>query len=106
MSDDIRSQLEKVEVVADAEIEKLFPKLQRVIVTITTTDGREFEKQLDYPKGDPRNPLTDKEVETKFDALASPVLTDDARKRLKDAVWKVESIGSISELMDLCRSDR
>src|SRR5271167_1907764 len=43
----IRAQLTKVEVVADPEIEKLFPALQRVIVNITTTDGRTFTKQLD-----------------------------------------------------------
>jgi 2-methylcitrate dehydratase len=102
----IREQLNKVEVVADPEIEKLFPKLQRAIVTIHTTDGREFTKQLDYPKGDPRNPLTDQEVEEKFDALAAPVLSDEARKQLKGAVWSLEKVGSISELMDLCRADR
>jgi 2-methylcitrate dehydratase len=102
----IREQLHKVEVVADPEIEAVFPKLQRVKVTIHTTDGREFTKQLDYPKGDPRNPLTDQEVEEKFDALASPVLSDDARKRLKDAVWGLDKVGSVAELMDLCRADK
>jgi len=51
----IREQLHKVKVVADPEVEKLFPALQRVIVKVTTTDGRVFDKQLDYPKGDPRN---------------------------------------------------
>jgi len=76
-----------------------------VSVTIKTTDGRELSKQLDYPKGDPRNPLTDEEAETKFDALASPVLSDVTRSRLKKAVWGLENVGSISELMDLCRSD-
>ena len=55
----IRAQLHKVEVVADPEIEKVFPALQRVIVNLTTTDGRTFTKQLDYPKGDPRNPVSD-----------------------------------------------
>ena len=30
------------------------------------TDGRTFSKQLDYPKGDPRNPLSDAEIEEKF----------------------------------------
>src|SRR5437588_7742181 len=48
----IRAQLQKVEVLADPEIEKLFPALQRVIVQINTRDGRSFSKQLDYPKGD------------------------------------------------------
>ncbi len=77
----IREQLKKVLVVADAEIEKIFPALQRVIVSIRTTDGSEFMTQLDYPKGDPRNPLTDREVEEKFEALAEPVLSPKARRR-------------------------
>ena len=84
----------------------MFPKLQRVIVKIETADGRELTKSLDYPKGDPRNPLSDAEVEEKFDALASPVLSDAGRQRLKDAVWGLENVGSITELMQLCVSDR
>ena len=102
----IREQLRKVEVVADPEIEKVFPKLQRVIVTVKTTDGRELTKQLDYPKGDPRNPLTDLEIEEKFDALAGPVLSDTRRRRLKEAVWKLDELSSVTELMDLCKADR
>lgn len=105
MSDDIRSQMSKVEVVADPEIEAVFPEFQRVIVTISTTDGREFVKQLDYPKGDPRNALTDTEIEEKFDALADPVMSKDAQKRLKDAVWHVQDMDSISDFMALCKSD-
>ena len=102
----IRAQLDKVEVVADPEIEAVFPELQRVIVTVSTTDGREFTEQLDYPKGDPRNPLTDAEIEAKFDALAAPVLSDVARERIKKAVWNLEEFGSTREFMALCREDR
>ncbi len=102
----IRAQLDKVVVVADPEIEAVFPALQRVVVTITTTDGREFTEQLDYPKGDPRNPLSDAEVEEKFDALAAPILSADARARLKDAVWDLENIPSITALMDMCKADQ
>jgi len=98
----IRAQLRKVEVVADKEIEAVFPKLQRVAVTVTTTDGRKLEKQLDYPKGDPRNPLSDAEIEGKFDALAAPVLSAAKRKKIKDAVWNLERVKSITKLMDLC----
>jgi len=97
----IRAQLSKVEVVADPEIEKLFPALQRVIVRISASGGREFTKQIDYPKGDPRNPLTDQEIEEKFDALAEPVLSPDARARVKDAVWGLEKRETITDLMRL-----
>ena len=50
--------------------------------------------------------VTDAEIEAKFDALAEPVLSEAARGRLKEAVWKLETLGSVTELMDLCRSDR
>ena len=102
----IRSQLNKIVVVADPEIENVFPALQRVIVTITTTDGREFSKQLDYPKGDPRNPLTDKEVQEKFEALAAPVMSANARRAAVDAIWSLEKQASVTELMKLFRADR
>jgi 2-methylcitrate dehydratase len=105
MDPKIREQLSKVEVVADPEIEKVFPALQRVIVHLTTKDGRCFDKQLDYPKGDPRNPLTDQEIEEKFAALADGVLTSAAQKRIKEAVWNLEHVDSISELMALMEAD-
>jgi 2-methylcitrate dehydratase len=106
MDPTIRAQLNKIVVVADAEIEKVFPALQRVVVMIQTTDGREFSKQLDYPKGDPRNPLTDKEVEEKFEALAEPVMTPTARRRAMDAIWSLDKQASVTELMKLFRADR
>ena len=105
MDPKIREQLNKVEVIADPEIEKVFPALQRVIVQIQTRDGRAFHRQLDFPKGDPRNPLTDQEIEEKFAALADGVLSKSAQKRVKDAVWRLERVGSVSELMALMKSD-
>jgi len=105
MDPTIRAQLKKVEVVADPEIEKVFPALQRVIVNLTTVDGRTFTKQLDYPKGDPRNPLSDAEVEEKFSALAEGVLSPGAQKKLKDAIWNLEKAGSVSKLMGLMKAD-
>ena len=106
MDPTIRAQLDKIVVVADPGIEKVFPALQRVVVTIQTTDGREFSKQLDYPKGDPRNPLTDKEVEEKFEALAEPVMTPAARREAIEAIWTLDKQASVTELMKLFRADR
>jgi 2-methylcitrate dehydratase len=104
MDPTIRDQLHKVEVVADPEIEALFPELQRVIVTIHTTDGRALTKQIDYPKGDPRNPLTDAEIEEKFDALAAPVMPAEQRDDLKDAIWNLEKVASITDLLQMTRA--
>ncbi|MGO9402667.1 MAG: MmgE/PrpD family protein [Terriglobales bacterium] len=105
MDPTIRAQLKKVEVVADPEIEKVFPALQRVIVNITTSDGRKFLKQLDYPKGDPQNPLSDAEIEEKFRALAEGVLSANAQGKLIDAIWNLEKCTSATKLMALMIAD-
>jgi 2-methylcitrate dehydratase len=101
----IRAQLSKIVVAADPEIEKVFPALQRVIVRIHTIDGREFTTQLDYPKGDPRNPLADQEVEEKFEALGEPVMSREGRRRAMDAIWNLEKQASVTELMNLFKAD-
>jgi len=106
MDPTIRAQLKKIEVIADPEIEKVFPALQRVVVTIRTTGGREFSCQLEYPKGDPRNPLADREVEEKFEALAEPVLSRVPRRRVIEAVWGLEKLGSVSELMQMLKAEK
>jgi 2-methylcitrate dehydratase len=94
----IRAQLNKIEVVADPEIEKVFPELQRAVVTVKTVDGGEFTKEIDFPKGDPRNPLSDEEIEEKFDSLAEPVMSKEARQELKDVVWHLEEQASLEKL--------
>jgi len=79
--------------------------VQRVIVNITTTDGRNFSEQLDYPKGDPRNPLSDAEIEEKFRALAEGVLSARAQDKLIDAIWNLEKCASVTKLMALMKAD-
>jgi len=99
MDPTIRAQLKKVKVIADAAIEAVFPELQRVRVVIRTTDGREMEKQLDYPKGDPRNPLTDAEITGKFKALAEGIATPADVERMQAAINRTEEYDNVRELM-------
>jgi 2-methylcitrate dehydratase len=99
MDEKIRAQLNKVKVIADPEIEAVFPELQRVKVTIKTTDGREFSKQLDYPKGDPRNPLTNDEITGKFKALAEGIATAEDVERMQAAINRTEEFDDVRELM-------
>mgnify|MGYP001557046738 FL=1 len=99
MDDKIRAQLPKVKVIADPEIEAVFPELQRVRVVIRTTDGREVEKELDYPKGDPRNPLTNDEISGKFKALAEGVATAEDVERMQDTIDRTEQFDDVRELM-------
>ena len=60
----------KVTVKENEELSSWVPKKRASIVHITMTDGRVFTHQVDYPKGEPENPLTNDEVEEKFMSLA------------------------------------
>lgn len=106
MDPTIRAQLPKVKVTADPEIEAAFPALQKVVVTIVTTDGRELTRALDYPKGDPRNPMTDAELEVKFDALAEPVCSPARLREMKEALAGAERAADVSALMARLTADR
>ncbi len=98
MDSRIRGQLEKVRVIADPEIEKVFPELQRVRAVIATSDGRELIKELDFPKGDPRNPLTDEEISGKLRALGDGIATEQDLDRIQEAVRRAEEFEDVREL--------
>ncbi|KUK51593.1 MAG: 2-methylcitrate dehydratase [Marinimicrobia bacterium 46_47] len=50
--------IDKIKGEASVEFEKMFPAKQPSKVKITLKDGRVFEQYLEYPKGDPREPMT------------------------------------------------
>lgn len=53
----------------DEELSRLVPDQRVAIVHVKQTDGRTFVKRVDYPKGEPENPLSRKELFTKFSAM-------------------------------------
>ena len=60
---------EKVNVSAHDELSALCPQKRVAIVTIKTEHG-EFIERVEYPKGEPENPLTIEEMDEKFRGLA------------------------------------
>jgi len=102
----IQKHIHKLKVKANPEFEPLFPEKQPNHVTIRTTDGRSFEHRVDYPKGDPRDPMTMEEIETKFHALASPVVSEKRRGEIKEAIQRLEEIENVGELMQLLKRNR
>ena len=65
---EILALTKKVRVSADEELSKVFPAVQAAVVTIRTKDGSLTER-VDFPKGEPENPLTGDEFRTRYDGL-------------------------------------
>lgn len=66
----IQELTRKVEVVADDELSKIFPEMQTAVLTISTSKGV-FSERVDFPKGEPENPLTNQEFYDRYLALMS-----------------------------------
>ena len=65
----ILAMAEKVSVTANDELTSLCPQKRVAVVTVKTKSG-EYKKRVDFPKGEPENPLSFKELEDKFYGLA------------------------------------
>lgn len=68
-NDIVNNLTKKVIVIADNELSSIFPDKQSAIVTITTIDGHTYSERVDFPKGEPENPLTDEEFWQRYEAL-------------------------------------
>jgi 2-methylcitrate dehydratase PrpD len=83
--------MRKVTVIEDQELTAGFPSMRAARVAIVTDDGIRHEQFAPYRRGDPEAPLSDAELNDKFDELAGPVLGADRTRQLRAAVWRLDT---------------
>lgn len=99
------SLLDKIKVVANSEIDALFPKVKRAIVTIKTSQG-EHKKQEDFAKGQPERPLSEEELISKFKANSEKKISSSRMEDIIKATQELENIDEIGKYMKLLASDK
>lgn len=60
---------QKVKVVESDELTKVSPDKRAAIVTVTLVNGTSRRMRIDYAKGEPENPMTQQELDEKWDSL-------------------------------------
>jgi 2-methylcitrate dehydratase PrpD len=100
-SPDVKRIMEKVHCVADDKLEEEFPKKWPAFAEILTESGRTYSASIDYPKGDPENPLTWKELIEKFGSLVSPIYLEERIDRIIDTIMTLEKEKSLDRLGEL-----
>ena len=93
--------LGKIKVVADPEIDAMFPGVKRARVSITTNEGETFTAQVDHAKGSPQNPMNDDEIVSKFRANADGVLDQAKQDKVIDLTWRFDELEDIGEYMEI-----
>ena len=67
--EDILALTGKVRVEADAALSAAFPEQQTAVVELITTTGARLSRRVDFPKGEPENPLSEEEFYQRYQAL-------------------------------------
>ena len=100
----LRSLMQKVSIVENQEFTRQYPEAQVSQIEVVTWSGRRMNESVCYPKGHRRNPLTDGELEDKFQNLAKTALTPKIRRRSLDVMWKLEEVENVGRLLDLLQT--
>ncbi len=88
-SPDLHALMDRVRCYRDPALDALFPARWPARVQLTLRDGRTSEAYVEYPKGDPENPLSAEELEAKFRALTAPVISEATQSAVLTAVGEL-----------------
>lgn len=91
--------IDKIKGEPSIEFEYMFPAKQPSKIVIKTKDGKEYSEYLEYPKGNPKEPMTMEDLENKFNGLATPWLSVDKQIKVKDVIFNCEDL-TAREFMD------
>ncbi|MBC5765726.1 MmgE/PrpD family protein [Ramlibacter albus] len=74
-----------------------------VHVAALLKDGRRIEVHVEHAIGSLQNPLSDKQLEGKFNQLVVPVLGDAKAREITAACWELGAMADVRKLTALCR---
>jgi len=95
---EVRAISKIVRIEHDPSLDHLYPEKMPSIVEVLTVAGKRLSCRVDYRRGDPQNPLSDKDLEEKFKALTAKHLSKGSAKKVCDSVWDLEKMRDINEL--------
>lgn len=105
-SDEVKAMMQKVECLVNPELDRTFPKQWCATAEIDTSDGRRYTAMIEYPKGDPENPLSWEELTEKFHHLSGMFWSRKRRDEMIDEVRHLERIQNMKRWASILLRDR
>jgi len=93
--------LKKITVVEEKTLSAKYPEAVANRITVKLSSGKVVTKQVDYHKGHPKNPMTDKEVEDKFKRLTRKNVNKKRTGRILATLWSLEKVRDVSKVVSL-----
>lgn len=92
----LRQLMGKVKMVVDPSLDNDYPAKWPAVVRISTRSGLKLVANVDYPKGDPENPLSREELCDKFKGMSSPVIGEARAEFVLERVWGLDRLPSMA----------
>lgn len=97
----VQEMMDRTHCVQDDELGSQYPEKWPAWAKILTKNGRTLFSRIEYPKGDPENPLTWDELISKFRYLTEPVFTAAKTEKIIDTVRCLEQLKELSVFSQL-----
>jgi 2-methylcitrate dehydratase PrpD len=91
---------QKVKLSVDPEFVQAFPERTALRVTVHTGRGA-FATTVEYPRGNPENPLSDAELTDKFLGLVAGILGEERSRKLGKVAQHLEELDNVKRLTEL-----
>jgi 2-methylcitrate dehydratase len=91
----------KVRIHRDKALNERYPRGIPNRLTVTMKDGRQFVREVEFPRGHNLNPMTDAEVEKKFRTLAEPHCGRERANQILAECWNLEALTDAGRLLGL-----
>jgi len=91
--------MRRINCVGDPALDTQYPSKWPATAEIETHDGRQYSCKIEYPKGDPENPLSSEEIKDKFLSMVQPVLPVQLAKKIIQLVEDLENLGDVRQVM-------
>jgi 2-methylcitrate dehydratase len=97
----VKEIMRKVKVTEDRSLSAMYPEGAPGRVTILTRSGQSHVAEIRYPKGHEKNPMTDREIEDKFEKLSAKRLNAEQRQTFIDTIWAVDAVRDVRAMTAL-----
>jgi 2-methylcitrate dehydratase PrpD len=97
LAEDVVRLCDKVNVATDENLE-----VDQARGVVTSNSGETFEFITEHATGTTDCPMSDDVIKAKFRANVEPVVGADRAAQICDMVWKLDEVGDLGELTQLC----
>ena len=98
---DVVDVMAKIELRENPDFTNQYPAVWNCKIVALTRSGERREVHSIYPKGHPKNPMNDGEVEDKFIRLSEPLLGQQKCRAFFDFAWHLEESRDVGKVFEL-----